>query len=168
MCKHKNFQEYFTTRFDQVKNDLTETQVKEIEDLNLSAEALREFLCELIERDGYSTTLDYLVGLTNQFSKTTIIINPVAHTMKPSDFASKFPMNSILQDGNAEQVAQNCLCILARTGDIFRLLTFEEYQREREKDKRFHFHEESFFHKVQPYITPENIRNFSPAWGLKN
>lgn len=164
MCKHKQFSEYFNTRFEKVKIDLTQEQADEISDLNLPAEKLRERICEIIERDGYSLTLDYLVLLTNQFSKTTVIINPVAHTMKPSDFASKCPKNSILQDGNAEQVAQNCLCILARTGDVFRFLTFDEYQKEREKDKRFHLHEKVYFDKVQPYLTTNNIRNFSPSW----
>jgi len=76
MCKHKKFQEYFNTRFEQVKPDLTEEQVAEISDFNLPAEELREELCEIIERDGYSLTLDYLVGLCNQFTITTVIINP--------------------------------------------------------------------------------------------
>ena len=46
--------------------------------------------------------------------------------MKPSDFR-KHPLDSILQNTESEIVARNIMVILARTGDEFRLMEWDEY-----------------------------------------
>jgi len=157
MCQHKTLQDYFFTRFEQVKGDLiTSEQVEEISDLNLPAEELREKICEIIERDGYSPTLDYLVGLCNQFTTTKVVINPLSlrsDTRRPSEYLSKFPSGSILYDYSSEQVIYNCLVILAKTGNTFRPLTFEEYQKVRKEDGCFSINERPHFDRVQKYLT---------------
>ena len=84
--------------------------------------------------------------------------------MKPSNFKSD-PMGSVLQEAESETIARNIMVILARTGDIFRPLSWKEYKTEREKDKDFSSGEKSYFEVVIDYCkSPDTARLFSPVW----
>lgn len=85
--------------------------------------------------------------------------------MKPSDFTN-FPCSSVLRKCEAEQVAVNIMLILARTGDIFRDLSLEEYIKERNKDKdKYSNGEEKYFRQVLPYCkSADTAILFSTAW----
>ena len=64
-----------------------------------------------------------------------------------------------------ESVAQNIMVILARTGDVFREITFEEYRAERLKDGKFHSAEKDYFKSVvKDCKSPESAAEFSPVW----
>lgn len=52
----------------------------------------------------------------------------LASELSPEDFTS-FPDTSVANDFKKEQVAQNIMIILARTGNKFRLLSWEEYRK---------------------------------------
>lgn len=84
--------------------------------------------------------------------------------MKPSNF-TKYPWNSVLQNGESEQIALNIMVILKRTGDIFRDLTWDEYKSERLKDKNFSEGEQTFFNKVIDYCKNEDTAKLlSETW----
>jgi len=84
--------------------------------------------------------------------------------MNPSDF-HKFPYDSILQNTEHEIVARNIMVILARTGNTFRSLSWEEYELERMKDGGFSGVEFSFFEKVVGYCSSEfEARGFCSNW----
>lgn len=75
-------------------------------------------------------------------------------------------MNSVLQKSEAETVARNIMVILARTGDYFRNLTWQEYKKERKKDGNFSENERSYFDQVIKYCQSEDDAIlFSPVWG---
>ena len=64
-------------------------------------------------------------------------------------------------------VARNIMTILARTGNTWRELTWEEYKQEREKDGNFTMCEQSFFDRVKGYcVSAETARLFSPEWEI--
>lgn len=50
--------------------------------------------------------------------------------MKPSNFIA-FPIESVFHNYEIEAVARNIMVILARTGDTFRSLEWDEYKAER-------------------------------------
>ncbi len=84
--------------------------------------------------------------------------------MKPSDFKT-FPDNSTLRNYKSEEVALNIMIILARTGDIFRELTWWEYRAERQTDGHFTESEREYFDKVIGYCHfQETAALFSPVW----
>jgi len=84
--------------------------------------------------------------------------------MKPSNYTSQ-PWNSVLQKSEAETVAGNIMKILAKTGDTWRELTWEEYKEERIKDGGFSESEKHYFEKVIPYCKSEDTANlFAKDW----
>jgi hypothetical protein len=83
---------------------------------------------------------------------------------KPSAF-SPFPYSSIFGSGEGEIVAQNIMVVLKRTGNTFRLLTWEEYSKERKQDGNFTTREERYFNKVvESCSTEAGARKFSNRW----
>lgn len=88
--------------------------------------------------------------------------------MTPSNFTS-FPMGSIAQKSEAEQVARNIMIVLKRTGNTWRPLTWEEYRAERMKDGAFasgvHL-EKVYFEQVSGYcVSAEQAQRFCADWG---
>lgn len=84
--------------------------------------------------------------------------------MKPSNFTSH-PYDSVLHKNESETVARNIMIILSRTGDTFRLLDWEEYQRERQKDGNFTPSENLHFDKIVGFCASEHsAKAFSPTW----
>lgn len=84
--------------------------------------------------------------------------------MQPSNFTTH-PYDSILQKSEAETVARNIMVILARTGDIWRELSWKEYQDERKVDGKYADTEYGYFEQVKWVgYSESNARKFSPAW----
>lgn len=88
--------------------------------------------------------------------------------MKPSDLIDKQPWDSIAQDSNVEDVARNIMKILARKGDQFRSLTWEEYEKERLKDGNFDGCFESMFFVTASIncLSENKARYFSQKWDI--
>jgi len=83
---------------------------------------------------------------------------------KPSDFTND-PMNSVFRKSEAETVASNAMVILKRTGDTFRNLSNEEYEKERRKDGNWSNAELHYLEKVRPYLVSADMAmKFSPYW----
>ena len=83
----------------------------------------------------------------------------------PSMFITR-PMDSVMQNAQCETIARNIMAILNRTGNKFRDLTWEEYEKERLKDGNFDAREKGFFEKVQ-YLCKglkKDITGFSSVW----
>lgn len=74
--------------------------------------------------------------------------------MKPSDF-TKHPFDSMLHNNECETVARNIMVILARTGDEFRLLEWNEYMQQRKQDGYFTALEQRFFDRVVGFCVSE-------------
>lgn len=88
--------------------------------------------------------------------------------MKPSDIKNIKPMASIFGKSEYETIAQNIIKILARTGDEFRALEWEEYRLERLKDSNFSMLEKPYFDKVLPYtMNAKHAAGFCKAWDIK-
>lgn len=84
--------------------------------------------------------------------------------MNPEDFTVQ-PMNSIRRKSEAETVARNIMVILARNGNKWRLLGWNEYETERRKDGDFTMSEQSYFDAVYIHTeTEQAARRFSPVW----
>lgn len=82
----------------------------------------------------------------------------------PSDF-NIYPWSSVFENSECETVALNTMKILKRTGNTFRLLTYEEYKEERLKDGHFSEREHSYFEKVVPYcMSADQAMQFSKEW----
>lgn len=82
----------------------------------------------------------------------------------PKDF-TWFPTNSLRENWESEQIAQNIMRILARTGNTWRSLPWSEYKSERLKDGNFTQSERGFFDEVVKYTeSPERAQSFSPSW----
>lgn len=89
--------------------------------------------------------------------------------LKPSDIVEIEPMSSVLKKCEAEIVARNIIVILYRTGDRFRDLSWEEYKKERLKDKNFWEGERKWFDLVIYYCTDkEKVKKFSKKWDVKS
>lgn len=88
--------------------------------------------------------------------------------MTPRDFMRIDPMDSVAQNSDAEDVARNIMVILARTGNVWRNLSWEEYESERAVDGKFAARRERhYFNHVIDYCESEQTaRVFSPAWKL--
>ena len=68
--------------------------------------------------------------------------------MKTSDFIS-LPVGSVLKNAECETAARNIMIILARTGDTWRELSWEQYSEHRVKDGHFApWKEDNFFKKA--------------------
>jgi hypothetical protein len=84
--------------------------------------------------------------------------------MKPSDFAS-YLWDSVLKNNESETVARNIMLILARTGNEWRSLSWNEYAEERKKDGNFSVKKNYWFDKVIDYCaSPATAKLFSPEW----
>lgn len=84
--------------------------------------------------------------------------------MKPSNYTS-FPWDSVSQNTETEIVAQNIMKILKRTGDTFRILSWEEYKEERMKDGNFSENECGYFLNVRMWcISSERADDFCKDW----
>lgn len=102
-------------------------------------------------------------GLTTE--EETLLMEPEDQDgLKPSDF-NTHPWGSVKQKSEAETIARNIMVILARTGNKWRPLTWEEYRTERLKDKDFSDFEKRYFDEVVPFCAnPDIAKQFSPAW----
>lgn len=84
--------------------------------------------------------------------------------MTPRAFRDQ-PMNSVKQKSEAETVARSIMIILARNGNEWRLLGWDEYEAERRKDGHFTMSEQPYFNDVVMYTESEQTaRLFSPVW----
>jgi len=87
--------------------------------------------------------------------------------MPPSTF-TEYPFNSVLQKGEAEQVAANIMVIRKRLGDTWSPLNWKTYKAEREKDEGegcTEGQEKNYFDDVVKLI-PDALGaiSFSPIW----
>ncbi len=89
--------------------------------------------------------------------------------MTPADFTN-MPINSILQNYKAEEVARKIMFILKRTGNTWRPLPWFEYLSAREQAGKTlsaleEIAERKLFDSVIDYCTsPQKARLFSHAW----
>lgn len=84
--------------------------------------------------------------------------------MNPSDFC-KHPYGSVLKNNKSETVARNIMVILARTGNKFRAMTWQEYKEERIKDGNFTENEFPYFSKVFGFCnSAESALAFCENW----
>lgn len=84
--------------------------------------------------------------------------------MLPSDFRVH-PWASVFLKSECETIARNIMAILSRTGNAWRLLSYDEYVLERKKDGNFSTIEEKYFEMVVEYThSPESAKMFSPTW----
>ena len=84
--------------------------------------------------------------------------------MNPSDFTDH-PYNSICRKCECETVARNIMAILERHGNKWKLLTWEEYERQRIEDGDFTLSEKSYFDRVVKYCqSAGDAITFSPEW----
>lgn len=84
--------------------------------------------------------------------------------MNSSNFTNH-PFSSILNECESETVAANIMRILQRTGDRWRLLRWEEYERERKKDGNFSIEEKPYFDDVISFcLSPERAQAFCRNW----
>lgn len=88
--------------------------------------------------------------------------------MKPSDIAGIYPWNSVERKCESETVARNIAIILARTGDEWKILTWDTYAEERRKDSGVIPQGEfGYFEAVKKYfISEQSARSFSKEWNL--
>lgn len=90
--------------------------------------------------------------------------NTMNNELTPNDFIIH-PWNSVIKKNEAETVALNIMVILTRTGNAFRLLTWDEYRTERLKDHGFSHSEKAHFDKVVDYCASvDTAKLFAPAW----
>ena len=91
--------------------------------------------------------------------------------LSPNDF-NKFPWSSVMNKTEAEIVARNIMCILGRTGNEWRELTWKEYVDERMKDgdrRSYVDNEREFFSEVCAYtVNAKQAAKFSPTWSAIN
>lgn len=85
---------------------------------------------------------------------------------KPSSYFF-YPWNSVLQNSQSETIALNVMKILARTGNKFRPLKWEEYKEERLCDGNFSDQEKRYFDNVIEHcISPDTAKLFSKEWAF--
>lgn len=105
----------------------------------------------------YKQLLEVVNTISNSFDKKTVM-------KTPSDFCI-IPWGSVLKNTESERIAENIMIILKRTGNVFRLLTWDEYKAERLKDGNFTENEKPYFIRVMDYcLFPETAKLFSPKW----
>ena len=84
--------------------------------------------------------------------------------MKPSNF-TMHPYHSVTNNAEHEIIAVNIMQILARTGDTFRTLSWQEYCEERKIDGNFTQTEKPLFEAVIDYCkAADTAKLFSPQW----
>ena len=84
--------------------------------------------------------------------------------MQPSDF-TKTAFDSVLKNSECETVARNIMVILSRTGNQFRLLSWDEYKEQRTKDGNFTESEKQYFDRVVGFcVAAESAKAFCPSW----
>jgi len=84
--------------------------------------------------------------------------------MKPSDFL-KHPYGSVLHNNESETVARNIMVILSKTGNEFRLLSWQEYKEHRLMDGNFTDSEKHCFDKVSGFCVSEHsAKSFCESW----
>ena len=72
-----------------------------------------------------------------------------------------------MQNSESETIAMNIIQILSRTGDTWRVLTWDEYKEERLKDGGFSEIESGYFDAVVEYTVSESAaRTFCKGWEL--
>lgn len=87
------------------------------------------------------------------------------YELTPKDFSNIFPMGSVARSWEAERIAKNIMVILARSGNVFRPLSWDEYKKERLQDGAFTESEKRFFDGVIDYCkSPDTARLFSEEW----
>jgi hypothetical protein len=80
---------------------------------------------------------------------------------KPSELAKIQPFSSAVQKLELEFLAKSIMDVLARTGDTFRLLSFEEY----DKKCQSSFTDKQTFDRVAGYcVSAEKAAKFSKYW----
>lgn len=85
--------------------------------------------------------------------------------MKPSFFSSKYPWSCVFNQSEYETVAKNIMTILKRTGDKFRELSYDEYEKERLKDGNYSSGEKKYFDEVIKYCkSADTAKCFSKSW----
>lgn len=85
--------------------------------------------------------------------------------LKPSRFVAVHPFDSVFSSFEHEIVAKNIMVILSKSGDVFRSLSYEEYERERLKDGNFSIREEIFFNDVIGHCkSPDTAVLFCKTW----
>lgn len=84
---------------------------------------------------------------------------------KPSDFKN-YPWDSVLHKCELESIAQNIMIILARTGDTFRKLSYEEYKNELNKDGQYAQGETDFNKVIDSgyFKNADTAQLFSKEW----
>ena len=86
---------------------------------------------------------------------------------KPSSFRNH-PFSLVLAKNEAETVARNVMVILARTGDKFRPLLWDEYVLERGKDNMECSSEKKYFEQIIDYCkSSDTAELFSLSWKSK-
>ncbi len=87
--------------------------------------------------------------------------------MNPSNCTEKFPYDSVVAEYIHEMVAMNIMVILARNGNTFRLLGWNEYKKERKIDGDFSDKEREYFDVVVRHCSTEELaRKFSIEWDM--
>ena len=85
--------------------------------------------------------------------------------MKPSDYVHVSAMGSVPGKREMEIVAENIMMILARTGNVFRPLSWGEYKAERMDDGNFSEKEKSHFNHAMKYCkSSETAALFCSGW----
>lgn len=85
--------------------------------------------------------------------------------MKPADYAHVSTMGSVSGKSETETVARNIMVILARTGNVFRPLSWDEYRKERMLDGNFSEKERAHFDCAAKYCeSSETAALFCPDW----
>jgi hypothetical protein len=88
-----------------------------------------------------------------------------SHMNTPREFSKKEPFDSALQNSESETVARNVMTILARTGNTWRVLSWDEYKAERLKDGSFTEGEKKYFDRVAGFCSNEAAAlSFCPGW----
>ena len=84
--------------------------------------------------------------------------------MQPSDF-TRTAFDSVLKNSECETIARNIMVILSRTGNQFRLLSWDEYKEQRTKDGNFTESEKQYFDRVVGFcVAAESAKAFCPSW----
>lgn len=84
--------------------------------------------------------------------------------LKPSDFAKHFPSDSVARKMEVEQRAYTIMHTLVELGNVWRRLTWAEYQSERLKHGAG-VDDEMMFDKVVDYTANViGAATFAPAW----
>ncbi len=105
------------------------------------------------------------VGLNKQPEENVKAEPTVIQELTPRDFIAKIPAHSVLVQKGFEIVGHNIMIILARTGNKFRDLSWDEYVIQRKKEGNFKDAEKEYFIEVSGYCkSAESAFLFSREW----